>query len=103
MLRQERKNKSNAVQHPTFHGTPRTTHKSFDTSLPEVDLVVIGSVAVDPKTGARIGKGEGFAEIEYGVMRMMGVVRRPFRSILGVLLVFSFFFLRLRRNAVRVP
>lgn len=41
-------------------------------ALPKVDLVVVGSVAVDPKTGARIGKGEGFAEIEYGILRMMG-------------------------------
>ena len=24
----------------------------------KVDLIVIGSVAVDPKTGARLGKGE---------------------------------------------
>ncbi|CAD7953258.1 unnamed protein product [Amoebophrya sp. A25] len=40
----------------------------------KVDLVVIGSVAVNPRTGARIGKGEGFAEIEYGVLRMMGQI-----------------------------
>ena len=32
-----------------------------------VDLIIVGSVAVCPKTGARIGKGEGFAELEYGV------------------------------------
>ena len=31
-----------------------------------VDLIIVGSVAVCPKTGARIGKGEGFAELEYG-------------------------------------
>ncbi|XP_078435156.1 nagB/RpiA/CoA transferase-like superfamily protein [Wolffia australiana] len=37
-----------------------------------VDLIVLGSVAVDPKTGARLGKGEGFAELEYGMLRWMG-------------------------------
>ncbi|XAR62258.1 hypothetical protein NMG60_11016953 [Bertholletia excelsa] len=40
----------------------------------KVDLIVIGSVAVDPKTGARIGKGEGFAELEYGMLRYMGAI-----------------------------
>ncbi|KAI4321367.1 hypothetical protein MLD38_034757 [Melastoma candidum] len=40
----------------------------------KVDLIVIGSVAVDPRTGARLGKGEGFAELEYGMLRYMGAV-----------------------------
>ncbi|XP_020107597.1 5-formyltetrahydrofolate cyclo-ligase-like protein COG0212 isoform X1 [Ananas comosus] len=40
----------------------------------EVDLIVIGSVAVDPRTGARLGKGEGFAELEYGMLRFMGAI-----------------------------
>lgn len=73
----------------------------------KVDLIVIGSVAVDPKTGARLGKGEvsplsgyanhgvqvitscnvksffmnafgsmgqGFAELEYGMLRHMGAI-----------------------------
>ncbi|KAE8646666.1 hypothetical protein Csa_004867 [Cucumis sativus] len=40
----------------------------------KVDLIVIGSVAVDPKTGAQLGKGEGFAELEYGMLRYMGAI-----------------------------
>ncbi|KAF0889182.1 hypothetical protein E2562_022445, partial [Oryza meyeriana var. granulata] len=40
----------------------------------KVDLIVIGSVAVDPSTGARLGKGEGFAELEYGMLRYMGSI-----------------------------
>ncbi|MCO5559336.1 hypothetical protein L7F22_020315 [Adiantum nelumboides] len=40
----------------------------------KVDLIVIGSVAVDPKTGARLGKGEGFAELEYAMLRQMGAI-----------------------------
>lgn len=40
----------------------------------KVDLIIIGSVAVDPKTGARLGKGEGFAELEYGMLRYMGAI-----------------------------
>eukprot|EP00897_Mesotaenium_endlicherianum_P001422 jgi/Mesen1/1307/ME000013S00793 len=40
----------------------------------KVDLIVIGSVAVDPKTGARLGKGEGYAELEYAMLRWMGAI-----------------------------
>ncbi|KAK6940044.1 5-formyltetrahydrofolate cyclo-ligase [Dillenia turbinata] len=40
----------------------------------KVDVIVIGSVAVDPNTGARLCKGEGFAELEYGMLRYMGTI-----------------------------
>ncbi|XP_029463937.1 methenyltetrahydrofolate synthase domain-containing protein isoform X1 [Rhinatrema bivittatum] len=39
----------------------------------QVDLVVVGSVAVSEK-GWRIGKGEGFADMEYAMMATMGAV-----------------------------
>ncbi|XP_038556662.1 methenyltetrahydrofolate synthase domain-containing protein isoform X2 [Micropterus salmoides] len=39
----------------------------------KVDLVVVGSVAVSEK-GFRIGKGEGFADLEYGMMASIGAV-----------------------------
>ncbi|XP_042209053.1 methenyltetrahydrofolate synthase domain-containing protein-like isoform X2 [Homarus americanus] len=38
-----------------------------------VDLIVIGSVAVS-RTGRRIGKGEGFADLEYAMMRTVRAV-----------------------------
>jgi len=41
--------------------------------LPRVDLIVTGSVAVT-NDGVRIGKGGGYSEIEYGVLREIGVV-----------------------------
>ena len=41
--------------------------------LPDIDLIVIGSVAVS-KHGDRIGKGEGYAELEYGILREFGKV-----------------------------
>ncbi len=41
------------------------TVKPWD--LPEIDLVVIGSVAVNLK-GIRLGKGEGYAELEWGIL-----------------------------------
>lgn len=39
----------------------------------KVELVVVGSVAVSEK-GLRIGKGEGFADLEFGMMACMGAV-----------------------------
>ncbi|XP_068177860.1 methenyltetrahydrofolate synthase domain-containing protein isoform X2 [Antennarius striatus] len=39
----------------------------------KVDLVVVGSVAVSEK-GLRIGKGEGYADMEYAMMSLMGAV-----------------------------
>ncbi|XP_030849360.1 methenyltetrahydrofolate synthase domain-containing protein [Strongylocentrotus purpuratus] len=39
----------------------------------KVDLVLIGSVAVSPK-GYRIGKGEGYADMEFAMMSSMGAV-----------------------------
>ncbi|XP_032891698.1 methenyltetrahydrofolate synthase domain-containing protein isoform X1 [Amblyraja radiata] len=38
-----------------------------------IDLVVVGSVAVS-KNGWRIGKGEGFADLEYAMMVSMGSI-----------------------------
>lgn len=37
-----------------------------------IDLIVTGSVAVD-KRGRRIGKGEGYAELEYAILRELGL------------------------------
>lgn len=40
--------------------------------LPRVDLVIIGSVAVNPTTGRRLGKSHGYAEIEWGILTALG-------------------------------
>ncbi|MCW4035965.1 MAG: 5-formyltetrahydrofolate cyclo-ligase, partial [Candidatus Bathyarchaeota archaeon] len=41
--------------------------------LPAVDLIVCGSVAVT-EGGARVGKGGGYSELEYAVLRELGLV-----------------------------
>lgn len=46
---------------------------SLDADI-KVDMVIIGSVAVNAANGARLGKGEGFAELEYGMLRLMGAI-----------------------------
>ncbi|NXA75323.1 MTHSD protein, partial [Thryothorus ludovicianus] len=43
-------------------------------SKARVDLVIVGSVAVSEK-GWRIGKGEGYADMEYAMMVSMGAVQ----------------------------
>ena len=49
------------------HGSPVGLNAKYT-----VDLVVVGSSAVCPTTGARVGKGEGFAELEWGILSEMG-------------------------------
>jgi len=49
------------------HGTPVSLNDEYT-----VDLVVVGSTAVCPSTGARVGKGEGFAELEWGILSLQG-------------------------------
>lgn len=41
--------------------------------VPEIDLIVSGSVAVT-EDGARVGKGEGYSDLEFAVLRELGAV-----------------------------
>ncbi len=41
--------------------------------LEEIDLIVSGSVAVTER-GARVGKGEGYSDLEYAILREFGFV-----------------------------
>ncbi len=41
--------------------------------IPQIDLIVAGSVAVNRK-GSRIGKGGGYSDLEYGIGRGFGFV-----------------------------
>lgn len=50
------------------HGEPTTPEQ-----LPAIDLVVSGSVAVT-ETGERIGKGEGYSDLEYAILAEYGLV-----------------------------
>ena len=43
--------------------------------VPRPDVLVVGSVAVG-RDGSRIGKGEGYSEIEYGILREMRLVEK---------------------------
>jgi 5-formyltetrahydrofolate cyclo-ligase len=41
--------------------------------MPAIDLVVSGSVAVT-EAGDRVGKGEGYSDLEYAILRELGLV-----------------------------
>ncbi|MEM1586436.1 MAG: 5-formyltetrahydrofolate cyclo-ligase [Candidatus Bathyarchaeia archaeon] len=55
----------------TIHGAFKYGRLCGLRDIPKVDLIVAGSVAVS-RNGVRVGKGEGFSEIEYGVLREIG-------------------------------
>ncbi|MFC6938363.1 5-formyltetrahydrofolate cyclo-ligase [Salinirubellus sp. GCM10025818] len=42
-------------------------------AMPRIDLVISGSVAVD-EAGNRVGKGEGYSDLEWGVLSELGLV-----------------------------
>jgi len=46
----------------------------LEQKIERVDMCVVGSVAVCPHNGARLGKGKGYAEIEYAILRSLGVI-----------------------------
>jgi len=50
------------------HGVPTRVDE-----LPPIDLIVCGTVAVNPD-GVRIGKGAGYADLEYALLSELGLV-----------------------------
>lgn len=52
----------------SISGAFKFGRKTSLSKLPSIDLVVAGSVAVSLK-GGRVGKGEGYSELEYGILR----------------------------------
>lgn len=58
----------------TIHGAFKYGRVCNLEDIPRIDLVVVGSVAVSNE-GVRVGKGGGYSEIEYGVLREIGAVK----------------------------
>ena len=55
------------------YGRLLSTLGELEAHLPAVDLIVEGSVAVSV-FGDRIGKGEGYGDLEFGILRELGLV-----------------------------
>ena len=60
--------KASTISGAFTYGKPLELDTKF-----KVDFVVMGSVAVS-KSGARLGKGEGYAELEYAMLKTVGAI-----------------------------
>ena len=58
--------KAASIKHMNTYGTVIPL-----TEIPEIDLIVVGSVAIH-SDGRRLGKGEGYADREYAIIREIG-------------------------------
>jgi len=58
----------------TIKGAFRYGLPVYPKEIPQIDLIVAGSVAVNRK-GSRIGKGGGYSDLEYAIGREFGFVR----------------------------
>jgi 5-formyltetrahydrofolate cyclo-ligase len=63
-----------AAQAASIKGAERFGRPVRLEEVPAIDLIVCGSVAVNAK-GARVGKGGGFSDLEYGLLAETGGVR----------------------------
>jgi 5-formyltetrahydrofolate cyclo-ligase len=57
----------------TIGGATRLGEPVGPVGLGDIDLVVVGSVAVT-RTGARVGKGGGYSDLEFALARQLGAV-----------------------------
>jgi 5-formyltetrahydrofolate cyclo-ligase len=61
------------LQAASIPGAERLGHPVGIEALPPIDLIVCGAVAVNAR-GARVGKGGGFSDLEYGLLVEAGRV-----------------------------
>jgi 5-formyltetrahydrofolate cyclo-ligase len=64
----------NAAAAATIEGAARFGRPVHPRDMPDIDLVVCGSVAVD-RQGGRVGKGGGYSDLEFALGRELGFVR----------------------------
>lgn len=70
-------------------------------ALPKIDLVVMGSVAVT-RDGRRLGKGHGYADLEYALLRELGNAAVPVMTTVHPLQVLDSFPIEAHDLAVSV-
>ena len=57
----------------TISGSSEVGHHVGPKAVEPIDLIVTGSVAVN-EAGARVGKGEGYSDLEFAILREHGLV-----------------------------
>lgn len=62
-----------ALQAASIRGAERLGRRIGIDAMPRIDLIVCGAVAVNAR-GARVGKGGGFSDLEYGLLVEAGRV-----------------------------
>jgi 5-formyltetrahydrofolate cyclo-ligase len=62
-----------SLQAASIRGAERLGRRVSVDALPAIDLIVCGAVAVNAR-GARVGKGGGFSDLEYGLLVEAGRV-----------------------------
>src|SRR5262245_29033504 len=65
---------SHTAQAASIKGAERFGRRVRLEEVPAIDLIVCGAVAVNGK-GARVGKGGGFSDLEYGLLAETGRVK----------------------------
>ena len=65
----------NITQASSIEGAFRFGRSVRPERMTQIDLIVCGTVAANPQ-GARIGKGGGYSDLEYGLAREAGLVRQ---------------------------
>jgi len=65
----------NRKQAASIEGAFRFGRSVLPDNMREIDLIVCGTVAVN-LDGARIGKGGGYSDLEFGLAREVGLVRQ---------------------------
>jgi 5-formyltetrahydrofolate cyclo-ligase len=65
----------NIKQAASIEGAFRFGRSVLPDNMKQIDLIVCGTVAVS-LDGARIGKGGGYSDLEYGLAREIGLVRQ---------------------------
>ena len=67
--------RKNLTHASSIQGAFRFGRSVLPEDMKPIDLIVCGTVAVNPD-GARIGKGGGYSDLEYGLAREVGLVRK---------------------------
>ena len=67
--------RKNLTHASSIEGAFRFGRSVLPEDMKPIDLIICGTVAVNPN-GARIGKGGGYSDLEYGLAREVGLVRK---------------------------